>query len=88
MGVGSGDLPKEQKYVVLLEFYGGARLSDTRKLKKSLTDLLKKYKGTMKENVSAHKRKGDPRQGWVKGFNPPTPEDINAGLKQKRKKPR
>jgi hypothetical protein len=72
MGVGSGDLEKNKKYVVLLEFYGPAPLRATLKLRDSLTKLLRRYKGRIKENVSADKRKPfDPRRGWVKHYNPP-----------------
>ena len=71
MGVGTGILGKRKKYIVLLEFYGPARASDTLRLKKALTQLLKRYKGHKKEDVSADKRNFDPKRGWVKNFNPP-----------------
>jgi hypothetical protein len=88
MGVGNGNLPTTQKYVVLLEFYGGAPLSKTRELKRSLDALVKRYKGKWKENVSADKRKGDPRNGWVKGFTLITPQQEAKKLAGKRKKGR
>ena len=43
MGVGTGGLGKRKKYIVRLEFYGPARASDTRKLKQSLAQLLKRF---------------------------------------------
>ena len=91
MGVGGGNLGKEKKYVVLLEFYGPAPLVATQKLRKSLAQLLKRYKGKKKEDVSADKRRGDPRRGWVRGFNPPDATQLiaaSAKKPQKRKKSR
>jgi len=91
MGVGGGNLGKEKKYVVLLEFYGPAPLAATQKLKKSLAQLLKRYKGKKKEDVSADKRRGDPRRGWIKGFNPPDATQLimaSAKKAKKRKKSR
>jgi hypothetical protein len=83
MGVGTGILGKRKKYIVLLEFYGPARASDTRRLKKSLAQLLKRYKGRKKEDVSADKRSFDPRKGWVKNFNPPDADElIHASAKK------
>jgi hypothetical protein len=66
MGVGQGRLDPTEKYVVLLEFYGPAELTATRQLKGALDKLMKRYKGRWKENVSADKRKGDPKQGWAR----------------------
>jgi len=86
MGVGTGILGKRKKYIVLLEFYGPARASDTRKLKKALAQLLKRYKGQKKEDVSADKRNFDPRKGWVKNFNPPDGADLILGAASKAKK--
>ena len=91
MGVGTGILGKRKKYIVLLEFYGPAPLVATQKLKKSLAQLLKRYKGKKKEDVSADKRHGDPRRGWVKGFNPPDATQLivaSAKKPKKRKKSR
>jgi hypothetical protein len=83
MGVGTGILGKRKKYIVLLEFYGPARASDTRRLKNSLAQLLKRYKGRKKEDVSADKRSFDPRKGWVKNFNPPDADElIHASAKK------
>jgi hypothetical protein len=88
MGVGGGNLGKEKKYVVLLEFYGPAPLAATRKLKASLAQLVKRYKGKTKEDVSADKRRGDPRRGWVKGFNPPDATQLISGSAKRRAKRR
>jgi hypothetical protein len=86
MGVGAGILGKRKKYIVLLEFYGPARAADTRNLKKALTQLLKHYKGHKKEDVSADKRKVDPKRGWVKNFNPPDGEELILASAQKAKR--
>jgi len=67
MGVGQGGLDPTQKYVVLLEFYGPAPLTATRELRASLDQLMRRYRGRWKENVSADKRKADPDRGWVRG---------------------
>jgi hypothetical protein len=89
MGVGAGNLGKKKKYVVLLEFYGPAPLVETRKLGKALAVLLRRYRGQKKEDVSADKRRGDPRRGWVKGFNPPDPEEaIRAAAKLPKRRGR
>lgn len=91
MGVGFGDLDKNKKYVVLLEFYGPAPLRATRQLKKSLVQMLKRYKGKTKENISADKRSFDPSRGWVKGFNPPDATQLVPVTRRparRRKKPR
>lgn len=89
MGVGFGNLEKDKKYVVLIEFYGPAPLSDTRKLKKSLMLLLTRYKGNLMENVSATKRRFDPKRGWVKGFNPPDAGAlVHASAKKARRRKR
>ena len=86
MGVGTGILGKRKKYIVLLEFYGPARAADTRRLKQSLAQLLKRYKGRKKEDVSADKRSFDPRKGWVKNFNPPDAGELILGSARKAKK--
>lgn len=87
MGVGTGILGKRKKYIVLLEFYGPARASDTRRLKKALGQLLKRYRGQKLEDVSADKRSFDPRRGWVKNFNPIDGEEaIKAAAKKAKAK--
>jgi hypothetical protein len=88
MGVGTGSLGKRKKYVLLLEFYGPARASDTRKLQKALAQLLKRFKGQKKEDVSADKRSFDPRRGWVKNFNPSDGEDLILASAKKTKRRR
>ena len=89
MGVGTGGLGKRKKYIVLLEFYGPARASDTRKLKQSLAQLLKRFKGQKKEDASADKRSFDPRRGWVKIFNPSDGEElILASAKKAKRRPK
>jgi hypothetical protein len=86
MGVGHGTLPGNKKYVVLLEFYGGAHFSKTLQLKKSLDALVKKYKGKIRENESADKRKADPKKGWDKKFKDPTPQEKAEELAQAAEK--
>jgi hypothetical protein len=86
MGVGIGSLGKRKKYLVLLEFYGPARASDTRRLRKALAQLLKRYKGQKKEDVSADKRSFDPRRGWVKNFNPSDGDELILASAKKAKK--
>lgn len=88
MGVGTGSLGKRKKYVLLLEFYGPARASDTRKLQKALAQLLKRFKGQKKEDVSADKRSFDPRRGWVKNFNPSDGGDLILASAKKAKRRR
>jgi hypothetical protein len=88
MGVGTGGLGKRKKYIVLLEFYGPARASDTRKLKQSLAQLLKRFKGQKKEDASADKRSFDPRRGWVKNFNPSDGEELILASAKKAKRRR
>ncbi len=88
MGVGTGSLGKRKKYVLLLEFYGPARASDTRKLQKALAQLLKRFKGQKKEDVSADKRSFDPRRGWVKNFNPSDGVELIRASAKKAKRRR
>jgi len=88
MGVGTGGLGKRKKYIVLLEFYGPARAADTRKLKQSLAQLLKRFKGQKKEDASADKRSFDPRRGWVKNFNPSDGEELILASAKKAKRRR
>jgi len=63
MGVGQGGLEPNEKYVVVLEFYGPAQASVTKQLRVALTEFLGRFGGEEKVDVRAAKRKVDPDSG-------------------------
>lgn len=67
MGVGQGGLEPNEKYVVVLEFYGPADPSVTKDLRNALTEFLRRFGAQEKVDVRAIKRKADPETGLPAG---------------------
>ena len=59
-GPGMGQLKDEEKYAVMVEFYGPAKPAEAKKFNTDLQKLLGKYKTKIRYQITGLKKPGDP----------------------------
>ena len=59
-GPGMGELKDEEKYAVMVEFYGPANQAKAKKFNTDLQKLLAKYKTKIRYQITGIKKTGDP----------------------------